>query len=69
MLRAGMPPQQRGGARAAWSATTARSCDRSCRETNLNLGSVRALERNGFVSVGSEDSFAPGRQATVTKLI
>ncbi|MGW3116644.1 GNAT family N-acetyltransferase [Streptomyces sp. NPDC001107] len=34
-----------------------------------NPGSVRVLERNGFVRVGSEDSFAPGRQATVTELI
>jgi RimJ/RimL family protein N-acetyltransferase len=34
-----------------------------------NLGSVRVLERNGFVRIGSEDSFAEGRQATVTELI
>jgi [ribosomal protein S5]-alanine N-acetyltransferase len=34
-----------------------------------NLGSVRVLERNGFVLVGSEDSFAAGRQATITELI
>jgi RimJ/RimL family protein N-acetyltransferase len=34
-----------------------------------NTGSVRVLERNGFVRIGSEDSFAPGRQATVTELI
>ena len=34
-----------------------------------NVGSVRVLERNGFVRVGSEDSFAPARQATVTELI
>ncbi|MGW1117376.1 hypothetical protein ACWD5B_09735 [Streptomyces tanashiensis] len=34
-----------------------------------NPGSVRVLERNGFVRVGSEDSFAPARQATVTELI
>lgn len=34
-----------------------------------NLGSVRVLERNGFVQVGSEESFAEGRQATVTELI
>jgi RimJ/RimL family protein N-acetyltransferase len=33
-----------------------------------NVGSVRVLERNGFVRVGSEDAFAPGRQATVTEL-
>ncbi|MEU8507396.1 GNAT family N-acetyltransferase [Streptomyces brevispora] len=34
-----------------------------------NSGSVRVLERNAFVRIGSEDSFAPGRQATVTELI
>ena len=34
-----------------------------------NLGSVRVLERNGFVLVGSEDSFADARQATITELI
>lgn len=34
-----------------------------------NLGSIRVLERNGFVRVGSEDSFAEGRQATVTEVI
>ncbi|MEU6164644.1 GNAT family protein [Streptomyces tanashiensis] len=34
-----------------------------------NPGSVRVLERNGFVRVGGGDSFAPGRQATVTELI
>lgn len=34
-----------------------------------NLGSIRVLERNGFVLVGSEDSFAAGRQATITELI
>lgn len=34
-----------------------------------NIGSVRVLERNGFVLVGSEDSFAAARQATVTELI
>ncbi|GAA2000779.1 GNAT family N-acetyltransferase [Catenulispora subtropica] len=34
-----------------------------------NLGSVRVLERNGFVRIGSEDAFAEGRQATVTELI
>ena len=34
-----------------------------------NLGSVRVLERNGFVLVGREDSFAAGRQATITELI
>lgn len=34
-----------------------------------NTGSVRVLERNGFVRIGSEDSFANGRQATVTSLV
>jgi hypothetical protein len=34
-----------------------------------NLGSIRVLERNGFVLVGSEDSFAAARQATITELI
>lgn len=34
-----------------------------------NLGSVRVLERNGFVLVGSEDAFASARQATITELI
>ncbi|MFJ1593186.1 GNAT family N-acetyltransferase [Kitasatospora albolonga] len=34
-----------------------------------NRGSVRVLERTGFVRIGSEDSFAPGRRTTVTELI
>lgn len=34
-----------------------------------NQGSIRVLERNGFVRTGSEDSFAEGRQANVTELI
>jgi len=34
-----------------------------------NLGSVRVLERNGFVLVGSEESFADARQETITELI
>jgi [ribosomal protein S5]-alanine N-acetyltransferase len=34
-----------------------------------NVGSVRVLERNGFVLVGSEGSFAAARQATITELI
>jgi len=34
-----------------------------------NRGSVRVLERNGFVLVGSEESFADARQATITELI
>ena len=34
-----------------------------------NLGSVRVLEQNGFVRVGSEDSYAEARRATITELI
>ncbi|MET8468652.1 GNAT family N-acetyltransferase [Streptomyces sp. NPDC006422] len=34
-----------------------------------NTGSVRVLERNGFVRIGSDDGFAPARQADVTELI
>ncbi|MCX5085314.1 GNAT family N-acetyltransferase [Streptomyces sp. NPDC056121] len=34
-----------------------------------NTGSVRVLERNGFVRIGSEDAFADARRATVTELI
>ncbi|NEA42002.1 GNAT family N-acetyltransferase [Streptomyces sp. SID11385] len=34
-----------------------------------NPGSVRVLERNGFVRIGSEDSYADGRGATVTELV
>jgi ribosomal-protein-alanine N-acetyltransferase len=34
-----------------------------------NHGSIRVLERNGFVLVGSEDSFSAARQATITELI
>ncbi|MFF1400109.1 GNAT family N-acetyltransferase [Streptomyces sp. NPDC058287] len=34
-----------------------------------NTGSVRVLERNGFMRIGSEDAFADARQATVTELI
>jgi RimJ/RimL family protein N-acetyltransferase len=34
-----------------------------------NIGSARVLERNGFLLIGSEESFAEGRQATVTELI
>ena len=34
-----------------------------------NRGSIRVLERNRFVRVGSEDSFSAARQATITELI
>lgn len=34
-----------------------------------NIGSIRVMERNGFVLVGSEESFALGRQATITELM
>lgn len=34
-----------------------------------NHGSRRVLERNGFVRIGSEESFATARDATVTELI
>jgi RimJ/RimL family protein N-acetyltransferase len=34
-----------------------------------NTGSVRVLEHNGFERVGSEEAFAPGRQADVTELL
>ena len=34
-----------------------------------NHGSRRVLERNGFVRVGSEESFATERDATITELI
>lgn len=34
-----------------------------------NLGSIRVLERNGFVRTGSAESFAHKRQQTVTELI
>jgi ribosomal-protein-alanine N-acetyltransferase len=34
-----------------------------------NHGSIRVLERNGFVLVGSEDSFSTARQASITALI
>jgi ribosomal-protein-alanine N-acetyltransferase len=34
-----------------------------------NLGSVRVLERNGFVLVGSEEAYAEARRETITELI
>jgi len=34
-----------------------------------NIGSRKVLEHNGFVRIGSENSFAEGRRATVTELI
>ncbi|MFB9414251.1 GNAT family N-acetyltransferase [Dactylosporangium matsuzakiense] len=34
-----------------------------------NVGSLRVLERNGFVPVGREEGFAEARQATVTELV
>ena len=34
-----------------------------------NVGSIRVLERNGFVLTGSEESFAPARRETIRELI
>jgi RimJ/RimL family protein N-acetyltransferase len=34
-----------------------------------SAGSVRVLQRNGFVPTGSQDAFAAARGATVTELI
>jgi [ribosomal protein S5]-alanine N-acetyltransferase len=34
-----------------------------------NHGSIRVLKRNGFVLIGSEDSFSAARRATITELI
>jgi RimJ/RimL family protein N-acetyltransferase len=34
-----------------------------------NIGSIQVLEHNGFLRIGTENSFAEGRQATVTELI
>ncbi|HEX6497456.1 MAG TPA: GNAT family N-acetyltransferase [Micromonosporaceae bacterium] len=34
-----------------------------------NVGSMRVLERNGFVRVGEEQAYAEARQATITEVI
>ena len=61
----------RGVASAALAALLAEVPTRplQARVAEDNLGSLRVLERNGFVRVGSEDSFAPARDATITELI
>ncbi|MBE7699735.1 GNAT family N-acetyltransferase [Oerskovia sp. Sa1BUA8] len=61
----------RGVATAALAALLADVTERPlhARVVQDNLGSVRVLERNGFVRVGSEESFAPARGATVTELV
>ncbi|MFB7557223.1 GNAT family N-acetyltransferase [Streptomyces brevispora] len=61
----------RGVATAAVAALLDEVTERPihARAVEDNSGSVRVLERNAFVRIGSEDSFAPGRQATVTELI
>jgi len=61
----------RGAASAAFAAFLKEATARlvHARVVEDNIGSIRALERNGFVLVGSEDSFAEGRQVTVTELI
>lgn len=61
----------RGVASAALAALLAEVPARplQARVAEDNLGSLRVLERNGFVRVGSEDSFAPARDATITELI
>ncbi len=61
----------RGVATAALAAFLEEATARPlhARAVEDNIGSIRVLERNGFVLIGSEESFAEGRQATVTELI
>lgn len=61
----------RGVATVALATLLADVTDRPlhARVVHDNLGSVRVLERNGFVRVGSEESFAPARGKTVTELL
>ncbi|NLF03673.1 MAG: GNAT family N-acetyltransferase [Actinomycetales bacterium] len=61
----------RGVASAAVAALLAEVPTRPlhARVARDNLGSVRVLERTGFVLVGTEDSFAPARQEVITELL
>lgn len=61
----------RGAATAALAAFLKEATARPvhARVVEDNIGSIRVMERYGFVLVGSGDSLAEGRQATVTELI